>query len=137
MNVTDGWLPSLTFTFGASPLMNAKYSLARMVFGSSALAFFGLAAWVFVATLLSIGRPQETDLRIPPWWVGVALAFLVAAVGCLFAWRWRYWNRMARRVQARDQGEFSQHAEPAAAPNGGPATPVGDSGVTEGPPSVS
>ena len=28
-------------------------------------------------------------------------------------------------------------AEPGAAPNGGPATPIGDSGVTEGPPSVS
>jgi hypothetical protein len=28
-------------------------------------------------------------------------------------------------------------AEPGAAPNGGPATQLGDSGVTEGPPSVS
>ena len=28
-------------------------------------------------------------------------------------------------------------AEPCATPNGGPATPLGDSGVTEGPPSVS
>ena len=30
-----------------------------------------------------------------------------------------------------------RNAEPCAAPNGGPATPVGNSGVTEGPPSVS
>ena len=29
------------------------------------------------------------------------------------------------------------NAEPCAAPNGGPATPVGNSGATEGPPSVS
>lgn len=29
------------------------------------------------------------------------------------------------------------HAQPGAAPNGGPATPVGNSGATEGPPSVS
>jgi len=29
------------------------------------------------------------------------------------------------------------HAEPGAAPNGGPATPPGNSGVTDGPPSVS
>ena len=32
---------------------------------------------------------------------------------------------------------FSKPAEPSAAPNGGPAPPVGNSGVTEGPPSVS
>jgi hypothetical protein len=31
---------------------------------------------------------------------------------------------------------FYQNAEPGAAPNGGPATPVGNSGVSEGPPSV-
>jgi hypothetical protein len=30
-----------------------------------------------------------------------------------------------------------EHGEPGAAPNGGPATPLGNSGVTEGPPSVS
>jgi hypothetical protein len=30
-----------------------------------------------------------------------------------------------------------KEAEPGASPNGGPATPVGNSGVTEGPPSVS
>ena len=29
------------------------------------------------------------------------------------------------------------NAEPGASPNGGPATPLGNSGVTEGPPSVS
>ena len=31
----------------------------------------------------------------------------------------------------------SQNVEPDAPPNGGPATPLGNSGVTEGPPSVS
>ena len=31
----------------------------------------------------------------------------------------------------------ARHAEPCAAPNGGPAKPSGNSGVTEGPPSVS
>ena len=31
----------------------------------------------------------------------------------------------------------NEMAEPGAAPNGGPATPLGNSGVTEGPPSVS
>jgi hypothetical protein len=32
---------------------------------------------------------------------------------------------------------FGRNAEPGAAPNGGPATPLGNSGVMEGPPSVS
>ena len=32
---------------------------------------------------------------------------------------------------------WRRRAEPGAAPNGGPATPLGSSGVTEGPPSVS
>ena len=36
-----------------------------------------------------------------------------------------------------EQGEPRQRVEPAAAPNGGPATPLGKSSVTEGPPSVS
>ena len=31
----------------------------------------------------------------------------------------------------------SRQAQPGAAPNGGPATPIGSSGVSEGPPSVS
>jgi hypothetical protein len=36
-----------------------------------------------------------------------------------------------------DQLIKDKDAEPCAAPNGGPATPVGNSGVTEGQPSVS
>jgi len=51
-------------------------------------------------------------------WCGVALsAYTIFAV-----WRFRPYDRIA---------------EPDAAPNGGPATPVGNSAVTEGPPSVS
>jgi hypothetical protein len=33
--------------------------------------------------------------------------------------------------------ELQKTTEPSAAPNGGPATPLGNSGVTDGPPSVS
>lgn len=40
-------------------------------------------------------------------------------------------------VYAVGVGEKRYVAEPSAAPNGGPATPVGNSGATEGPPSVS
>jgi hypothetical protein len=35
------------------------------------------------------------------------------------------------------KSEKQRHAEPGASPNGGPAAASGDSGVTEGPPSVS
>jgi hypothetical protein len=38
---------------------------------------------------------------------------------------------------ARFVRELARDAQPGAAPNGGPAKPVGKSGVTEGPPSVS
>ena len=41
-------------------------------------------------------------------------------------------------VRWADRGSTSgTHAQPGAAPNGGPATPLGNSGVAEGPPSVS
>ena len=51
-------------------------------------------------------------------WCGVALS-VYTMVG---VWRFR---------------RHDQLAEPGAAPNGGPATPVGNSQITEGPPSVS
>jgi hypothetical protein len=48
---------------------------------------------------------------------------------------------LARFIRERRSGYERlltlRRAEPGAAPNGGPATPVGNSGVTEGPPSVS
>ena len=50
----------------------------------------------------------------------IATLGLLTIVGCIVRWK-----------------KQPQGAEPCAAPNGGPATPVGNSGVTEGPPSVS
>lgn len=43
----------------------------------------------------------------------------------------------AALVIALSSKRYTTKVEPAAAPNGGPATPVGNSGVREGPPSVS
>lgn len=40
------------------------------------------------------------------------------------------------RQWRRGHGVSNDNAEPCAAPNGGPATQLGNSGVTEGPPSV-
>jgi hypothetical protein len=47
----------------------------------------------------------------------------------------REWQAEIARVTERAQQQ--RPAEPGAAPNGGPATPVGNSGVTEGPAPVS
>jgi hypothetical protein len=46
-------------------------------------------------------------------------------------------DRGVREVSCYSITEESPFAEPSAAPNGGPATQLGNSGVTEGPPSVS
>ena len=45
--------------------------------------------------------------------------------------------RFDRKSYERALSVTRPKAEPGAAPNGGPATPLGNSGVTEGPPSVS
>ena len=50
----------------------------------------------------------------------IATLGLLTIVGCIVRWK-----------------KQPPRAEPGDAPNGGPATPVGNSGVTEGPPSVS
>ena len=49
------------------------------------------------------------------------------------AWNGDRHRRCGQRLRIQEPGT----AEPGAAPNGGPATPLGNSGVTEGPPSVS
>ena len=56
-----------------------------------------------------------------------------------FGYRYEYEvsAERARVVSIGLERANSRAAEPGAAPNGGPATPVGNSGVTEGPPSVS
>jgi len=46
-------------------------------------------------------------------------------------------HTLTEQVILREGRKFGRNAESGAAPNGGPATPPRDSGVTEGPPSVS
>jgi len=46
-------------------------------------------------------------------------------------------KRRASALFSMSRDDPDHEAEPSAAPNGGPATPPGNSGVTEGPPSVS
>jgi len=59
--------------------------------------------------------------------------FCVAAGIILNAYLWGWIISKITRIFHQKQ----EIAEPSAAPNGGPATPVGKSRVTEGPPSVS
>ena len=60
---------------------------------------------------------------------GALTSGLVLGICLPIAYRWI-------RGRSREVAGGS-NAEPAAPPNGGPATPVGSSGVAEGPPSVS
>jgi hypothetical protein len=101
-----------------------------------------IAVASFVCLLLSVSRED------------MAFAFVAYA---LAVGRWFYlvieggrWNQDFRNIfmkydaklkdcmaRQRPESSRSKNAEPDATPNGGPATPVGNSGVTEGPPSVS
>jgi hypothetical protein len=47
------------------------------------------------------------------------------------------WTDVREQTERELRREFEEDAEPGASPNGGPATRSGNSGTTEGPPSVS
>ena len=83
------------------------------------VVYLHFPALLFVEGVLGIGFSAKqlllsAGLMVPVW---IALFFLLR-------WLWSL--------------KSTHHAgQPGAAPNGGPATPVGNSGVTGGPPSVS
>ena len=68
---------------------------------------------------------------------GIGCMWLIsgASMVCLIIVRWNRGERDALICKLL-RGKL-QELEPGAAPNGGPATPLDNSGVTEGPPSVS
>src|SRR5438034_1217814 len=87
--------------------------------------------WEILQRLRSAAGEQKPGVSLSPlvhglfaWPIMVpeALEYVLAEVGIL---------------RAPPAAPAKGIAEPGAAPNGGPATPPGDSGVTEGPPSVS
>ena len=83
--------------------------------GGKFLGVISLLVCLWFILTQGMEHGQEPYVAI---WCGVALsAYTIFAV-----WRFRPYDRIA---------------EPDAAPNGGPATPVGNSAVTEGPLSVS
>ncbi len=64
--------------------------------------------------------------RMSDWFAGVFYPALLVVSGA-------FWSAVIEVVRAR----IKRTPNKGAAPNGGPATPLGNSGVTEGPPSVS
>ena len=90
----------------------------------------------------------------PPFWDYLAflvLAFvivalfppsspLIGAIPLMLSYVLDYIDEQRQKRVAHPQAALvagTTNAEPGAPPNGGPATPSGNSGVTEGPPSVS
>ena len=105
---------------------------------ASTLATVGsfLGYWHVVGLCILIPPLGEwLSTGIQPQWLCGAVNFTVILVVPTITWSllisgaWTLYGRIATR-----RGPV---AEPGAPPNGGPATPFGNSGATEGPPSVS
>ena len=88
------------------------------------LPVFWLAALGLLGALADVGPDENRKMGIQllAWGLLFLIGGVVLCVFCL-------------RAFARNRQRKS--AEPGAAPNGGPAVPAANSGVTEGPPSVS
>lgn len=63
-------------------------------------------------------------------WIRFESSWIYAALLAVMGAAWILEGMIDRRISRVNE------AEPGAAPNGGPATPVGNSGGSEGPPSV-
>jgi len=118
------WLTDMDW--GWWPLLSARPPKDRPI-DSAVVAkitpFFGTGAGLLIAVI-------EHHLASP---LRVALDVLVGGAAFFILYRFTFalaWNSRARLLSHNP-------AEPGAAPNGGPATPVGGSAVREGPPSAS
>jgi hypothetical protein len=110
--------------------MSTTFRNARQ-FGIAALV--GLAATVVVSVLTTLcGASPDPRVEFPKeyyptYLVAFVTALLALVTSCL----------VVAGVVERLLGRGRRNAEPSAPPNGGPTAPVGNSGVAEGPPSVS
>jgi hypothetical protein len=119
-------------------LKSRSFAIAVLRFRQVTLCLFilvGLSALCFVAWYFFVADPSQVenpmDGPLAP------LSGKVFAVALVLGWNVLvFWMFIGdRKVLARLKAEKA--AEPGAPPNAGPAAPVGNSRVTEGPPSVS
>jgi len=122
----------------------------RWVFLLYGLGFIGFCVYATTAVVQRLDRQDSLQLTAG-FFTGIVLAFLCATCGVLGAVflaqalsGFRSGTRTPELLvryhdRLRDLGALPDSAkgEQRAAPNGGPAPPVGNSGVTKGPPSVS
>ena len=143
--------------------MKSRVPLAILGLRISTIIYYLIMAGCLVWALLPCESPEK-DHSFLAWFLFIFLipfvVFLEILIGSLR--RRRFWAWIAGLIigalyapslflplavmilvgllseGARNEfGLQRKQAEPGAAPNGGPATPVGDSGATKGPPSVS
>jgi hypothetical protein len=144
--------PSLTFAFGNKTMkLTAKESklverlrkhdrrwrLTRWVLIIGGVALIAVWAWMlrYVFDSTEDSRDKEAALLLHAFaYPKVLFGMIIGALMIAFALR-DWYGSPTRTLLLRLLEEHQ--AEPFAPPNGGPATPRGNSGVTEGPPSVS
>jgi len=83
------------------------------------------------------GAPEDRVRQVAELIAG-SIPHYVAIIGVVGGGKSQAWRvvRMSRDCPDRLRRQFT-NAEPSVAPNGGPATQLGNSNITEGPPSVS
>jgi len=69
-------------------------------------------------------------------WTGISMVWALLIVGVVFGIPMVIFERCVHRLAVNKEMDRIL-ADQGAAPNGGPATPTGNSGVAEGPPSAS
>jgi hypothetical protein len=99
---------------------------------SLVLLFLGYLPSFSDVTVHREDRVIVEELRRMATGAAIVSCLCGAILGGLVPVAWRHF-----RTQWRHMNKASQPTEPDAPPNGGPATPVGSSGVTQEPPSVS
>ena len=98
---------------------------------------------LFLAGRLVLGEDFVMNSSEAPLFLTMLAAPILSIIALLLRgapnmdWLARYCERKALDERQKLDRIRSQPAQPCAAPNGGPATRLGNSGVTEGPPSVS
>jgi hypothetical protein len=129
--------------------MKAHIAISGLLFAATMIGTFVLI--FLLPDRLSPWDPPYTAYEQALWVVGVVLALPALPLNLLVEWiqpprydiNWTVgcnlassllWAFALVRVW---QFWRNRKTEPGAPPNGGPATPAGDSGVAEGPPSVS